>query len=113
MADQNIRVPNLPMGEIVNEDRTASPDELTFRQRLISSLQDNFGDEGLVAPTQTAADIVKIQNNKAINPITGQVSSTDFTCQYGTILYNSTANSIMIAINDGSGAPIFKTVTLT
>lgn len=108
MAD--IRIPNLPIGPIVNDKGVATDGESTFRRILITSLQKNFGNEGVVVPTQSAADILKIQNNTVYNPATG---NDEFTCQFGTILYNSTANSIMIAIDDGTGAPLFRTVTLT
>lgn len=110
IQNPNIRVPNLPVGKMVDENGAPTPEELTFRQRLVSSLQDNFGPEGLVAPTQTAANITVIQNNTTPNPSGGAAVPT---CQFGTILYNVTANSIMIAVDDGSGSPIFKTVTLT
>ena len=104
-----IRVPNLPVGKVVDEEGSATQEELTFRHALITGLQTYFGNEGLVAPTQAnttapADYITQIQNNKLPN---GQ-----YTCQYGTILYNSTANSVMIAVNNGSGQPVFKTVTL-
>lgn len=107
-----IRIPNLPTAKIVDENGFPTDDELTFRQALITLLQKNFGEEGLVAPTQSNAlmpvgvdYINQIQNN--------QLPDGQYTCQYGTILYNSTANSMMMAIDDGAGAPIFKTVTLT
>ncbi len=100
-----IRVPNLPLGQVVDEDGMATDDEMTFRQALVSGLQRLFGNEGVVVPTQSAANIITIQNNT--NP-QGQ-----FTCAFGTILYNSDANSIMIAVDNGAGAPLFKTVTLT
>lgn len=105
-----IRIPNLPMGQITDDKGFATETEQTWRQTLISSLQNNFGSEGCVVPTQSAANILMIQNNNYLNDATGQ---TVYTCQYGTMLYNSTANSIMIAVNNGSGQPVFKTVTLT
>ena len=108
MAD--IRIPNLPTGPIVNDKGNPTDGESTFRRILITSLQKNFGNEGVVVSAQSATDILKIQNNTVYNPATG---NNEFTCQFGTILYNSTANSIMIAIDDGTGAPLFKTVTLT
>lgn len=110
VQNPNIRVPNLPVGKMVGEDGNPTPEELTFRQRLVSSLQDNFGPEGLVAPTQDATNIAIIQNHTIPNPSGGAPIPT---CQFGTILYNVTANSIMIAVDDGAGNPIFKTVTLT
>jgi hypothetical protein len=100
-----MNIPNLPVGAMVLEDGNPTPTELLFRQQLVQELQTGAGNEGLVAPTQIAADITLIQNNTDVQG--------NFTCQFGTILYNSTANTIQIAINNGSGAPIFKTVTLT
>lgn len=104
-----IRIPNLPTDIIVDDKGQATDDEKTFRQTLITSLQKNFGDEGVVLPAQTAANILTIQNNNYIDQATGL---TVYSCQYGTMIYNSTANSIMIAVENG-GVPLFKTVTLT
>lgn len=104
-----MNIPNLPLDKMVDENGNPSAPELIFRQTLIQALQQNAGPEGLVAPTQVNSvaepNITTIQNNKD--------AQGNFTCQFGTIVYNSTANSIMIAINNGSNAPIFKTVTLT
>ncbi len=105
MAQPVIRVPNLNVGKMVDEQGMATIEEMSFRQTLLTSLQQNFGNEGLVAPTQTAANITIIQDY--------QLENKEYSCQYGTIIFNSTANSIMIAVNDGTGKPIFKTVTLT
>lgn len=99
------RIPNLPQNKMVDENGNPTPEELTFREALVTSLQNNLGSEGVVIPTQTAANITKIQNN--------QLPNGAYSCQFGTMIYNSDANSIMIAVNNGSGAPIFKTVTLT
>lgn len=106
-----VRVPNLQSNKITDKDGNATDDELTFRHTLITNLQKLFGNEGCVVPTQNATNITIIQNNTVTNPGTG-VSDT-YTCQFGTILYNSTANSIMIAVDNGAGVPVFKTVTLT
>lgn len=100
-----IRIPNLPIGKITDGEGNPTDDELTFRQGLVTNLQTLFGNEGVVVPTLTAAQITTIEG------FTDQQGN--YTCQYGTIVYNSTANSIMIAINDGAGAPQFLTVTLT
>jgi hypothetical protein len=107
MSNNNpvIRVPNLPIGQIVDENGNATDDELTFRHALITNLQNNFGNEGVVVPTQTAANINTIQNN--------QLANGQYSCAFGTIIYDSTNNLIRIAIDDGTGKPIFKTVTLT
>lgn len=111
MPDKPIdRVPNLPNGRITDENGYPSPEESLWRQTTFSFMQNNLGSEGLVAPTQTAADILVIQNNMNVNPATG--ASDIPSCQFGTILYNSTANTMMMAVDDGSGNPLFKTVTL-
>lgn len=105
-----IRIPNLPQGKIANEDGTITQEWLTFMQTFISNMQSLFDPEGVVLPTQAAADISIIEANTEVNPSGG---SPVFTTEYGTGLYNSTANSIMFAVDGGGGVPLFKTVTLT
>jgi hypothetical protein len=105
MTNTVIRIPNLPIGKMVDDEGNPTTGELTFRNALVSSLQNYVGNEGLVAPTQLASDITVIQNN--------QLSNNEYTCAFGTIIYDSTNNSIRIAVNNGSGAPVFLTVTLT
>jgi hypothetical protein len=99
-----IRIPNLPTGEIVREDGTATDDELTFRTTLITSLQQNFGNEGVVVPTQDSVNIGVIQNN--------QLPDGQYSCQPGTIIYNSTNDTLMVSILV-AGVPVFKTFTVT
>lgn len=101
---QVIRVPNLPMGQIVNEQGFPTDDELTFRQTLLTNLQRFIGNEGIVAPTQTNTNILSIQNNTNAN---GQ-----YTCAFGTLIYDATNNKLLAAIDDGTGKPIFKEVNL-
>ena len=100
-----MNVPNLPIGEFINEKRELSDVGRKFFEQLITELQNNFGQEGLVAPPQSSTDITKIQNH-----LDGDGNPT---CPLGNFLYNSTANSIQVTINNGSDTPIFKTVTLT
>ena len=101
-----MNIPNLPpLSPTVDENRMRTPTEQVFMDQLIKQLQQNAGPEGLVMPTQDATNITAIQNN--------QLPNGEYTCAYGTMLYNSTANSIMIAIDNGSGVPVFKTVTIT
>jgi len=95
---------------MVDDSGGTTGEEKTFRQALLTSLQKNFGDEGCVFPTQSSDNITLIQNNNYIDQATGLPV---YTCQFGTGLYNSTANSMMFAIDDGTGKPVFKTVTLT
>lgn len=105
-----IRVPNLPIGQIADENGNPTDDELTFRQILVSSLQDNFGSEGVVVPTQTNAaspnDFIKqIQDN--------QLPNGQYTCGFGRFLYDGTNNRILVSIDGGGGVPAFMEVTLT
>ena len=119
MANQNIsrdsvRIPNLPMGRIVDANGQPTDEEQTFRQALLTLLQSLFGTEGVVMPSQTATNITSIQNNTDTTPGTSP-ATTVYTCQFGTMIYDSTDNSIRIAIDSGgpTHAPVFKTVTLT
>lgn len=110
-----VRVPNLPSGALVDNQGNATDDELTFRQGLISSLQQNFGNEGLVAPSQPndAApndNITQIQNARIPDPITGLPNQ--YSCAPGTLIYNTTNDTLMVAILV-AGVPTFKTVTVT
>ena len=98
-------IPNLPVGKMVESDGNPTAVELQFRQNLVQALQGGASQEGLVMPTLTAT-----QN---ATDVSNQDSQGNNTCAYGTMVYNSTANSIMIAINNGSNQPVFKTVTLT
>ena len=108
-----IRVPNLPLGAIVDENGYPTAEEQTFRQALITLLQNLFGDTGMIMPAQTATNMTTIQDNT--QPAPGTTQGYVYTCQYGQMLYNSTDNSVQIAINSGdaTGSPVFKTVTLT
>jgi hypothetical protein len=117
---QQIRVPNLPLGPMVDDKGAPVPAEITFRQALITSLQQNFGNEGLVAPSQTNVNpvtpgdppnaITTIQNNTLI------INESDvpvYTCQGGTLLYDSTNNNLLVCILASDGTPTFKVVTVT
>jgi hypothetical protein len=111
---QQIRVPNLPLGKMVDANGSPTATEITFRQSLIRSLQQNFGNEGLVVPSQkntTAPNnaVEVIQNNTVINPATGL---PQYTLVPGTLLYDSTNNNLLVAILVGD-TPKFKVVTVT
>ena len=107
MADYSekapIRVPNLPFGQIVDDKGVPTDDELTFRQALIGNLQRLFGNEGVVLPSLTTAQITEIENNQSAN---------GFTCAYGTLVYDSTVNQVKVAINIGN-QPVFKVIPYT
>ncbi len=100
-----MNVPDLPIDAVVDKEGKFTDVGKSFFQQLTSQLQLYFGNEGLVAPTQSASNITIIQNNTNLQG--------NYTCNYGTIIFNATANSMQMAVNNGSNVPIFKTVTLT
>lgn len=104
MNDPTIRIPVLPTGKMVDDNGNPTDIELFFRQNLISSLQNNFGDEGLVAPTQPTTNITTIQNNVLPNG--------EFSTPGGVFIYDSTTNTIKVSILVG-GVPTFKTITVS
>ena len=118
-ATQTVRIPNLPVDQMVDANGYATPSELTFRQTLLSNLQTLFGNEGCVIPTQSPANATTIINNTIINPVT---NTAQYSCQLGTMLYirhptDYTQDKVVIAVRNSNDypvtAPIFKTVTLT
>lgn len=109
LAEQNIRIPNLPLGPYIDNNGMPYMEFLTFLQTLTSNLQNYFGDEGLVAPSQTAANVLIIQNDTNPNPSGG---APIYNCEFGTILYESDTRKMKVAINDGTGKPIFKEINL-
>jgi hypothetical protein len=107
-------IPQLPTSRIVEESGYPTSEEMQFRQNLLQALQQGASEEGLVAPTQSHANMLKIQNAKNTQ---GQYS-----CALGTLLYvitdpnDYTQDKVMIAVrNDNTypnTPPLFKTVTL-
>ena len=114
MSNQNIqrdvvKIPNLPSGKIVDESGRATDDELTFRQSLLTLLQQNIGPEGLVAPAQTATDIAAIVANTQDAP--GANPNFVYTCPPGNIVYNSTNDTLQVTVLV-LGVPTLRTFTL-
>ncbi|TAL08462.1 MAG: hypothetical protein EPO02_12795 [Nitrospirae bacterium] len=101
MSEQQIRIPNIPLGKMVNEDGTATLDMMTFMQTLVSNLQNYFGNEGIVAPSQDQTNITQIAANTKPNPSGGVPIQTLLP---GTILYNSTTNKIVGSVLVGTTA---------
>lgn len=90
---------------------TCAPGTTVYNSNVNTMMSSILNSDGtpifvsMVAPTYTSTQITALQN---ATDLLG-----NYTCQYGTTVYNSTANSMMMAINNGSNAPVFKTVTLT
>ena len=106
---QNVIVPNIPIGAIVDKDGRATEDFWSFLQILVSNLTSYLSEEGLVAPRQTSSNISIIQNATVPNPSGGAAT---YTCAPGTFLYNSTNDTMMVSVLSG-GIPSFKTITVT
>lgn len=105
MTTSPTNVPNVPvdpMYEIQNGKIILSAVGKTFFETFINYFMTNFSSEGLVPPSQSAANITSIQNNRLPNG--------NYTCQFGTLIYNSTTNSLMVALNNGSNVPVFHTI---
>lgn len=108
-----IRIPTLPIGEMVDKDGFPTGIEYGFRQALITSLQAYMGSEGLVMPVVSPTDLTTIVSAK-----NGQ---EQYTCQLGTLLYvqhptDYTMDYVAVAVrNDNTypvTPPIFETVML-
>jgi len=104
-----VRIPNLPTGPLVDKDGKATAEEMTFRQSLLTLLQNIAGDEGLVAPSQTTTSITAIVSNQQVVPGS---STVIYTCEPGTFLYNSTSDTVQVTVLV-AGVPTIKTVTVT
>lgn len=93
--------------KFTNEDGTLTEVAQSFFDLLSNVLIKNIGPEALVAPTQSATNINTIVNNVT----TGPTGLTTYTCQFGTIIYDSDTNTTLVCLNNGSGVPVFKTIT--
>jgi len=109
-----IRVPNLPLGPIVDKDGNPTQNEQLFRQALIDLLQLYLSPEGMVMPAQSPTNVTTIAAN--LDGITGQA-----TCLPGTVIYQQhpsdyTQDSLVVAFRNSNTtgvAPVIKTVTVT
>jgi hypothetical protein len=99
-----LNIPDLPVSPMTDKNGYATAPEIQFRQGLVQSLQSVTSSEGLVPPSANSATITIIQNGK--NP-QGQ-----FTCQAGTLIYNTDTNQLQVCILV-AGVPTFKTLTYT
>lgn len=112
-----IRIPNLPMGPLVDKDGMPTDEEQTFRQALITLLQTFMGDEGLVMPVQDPASVTQIQNNTEQTPAgTYGTPIVTATCALGTMLYSQATSylndQVVVAVRADNtyptSTPLFK-----
>jgi len=74
-----------------------------FMDILVQVLMLNVGPEGFVVPSLSLSNINIVQNNQDLQG--------NYTCQFGTMVYDTDNNQLKVALNNGSGIPIFKIVT--
>ena len=111
VTDPVVRIPNLPSGRMVDENGMPTEEELTFRQALLTLLQNLFGDEGLVPPAQPTTNITAIATNLTQNQ--GASDPTSYSMAPGTIIYNSSLRTLVVNIPTALGVPQIKTFTVT
>jgi len=117
----NIRIPNLPTGRIVDENGYPTVEEQTFRQTLLTLLQNNLGDTGTVVTSLSQSNINQIVNNTQTMSVPGNSPIVTYTCPFGTLFYNIDAPSmsnpggygLQVTVNNGSNIPVLKTVTIS
>lgn len=107
---QASRIPSMDFrgNKFVNEDGTLSETAQAFFDLLQTSLIKIIGNEGLVAPSQTTANINIIQNNLQTSPTNIETN----TCQFGTFVYDEDSNQVKVTVDKGDGTPLFKQVSL-
>lgn len=110
MTPQEVRIPNLPRGQLVDSDGNSTLDFSTFMQTLVTNLQRYFGNEGMVMPSQTAENIALIVANTI--PNSGQPDVPLYTCAPGTMIYDSD-NDLVKVTKNVAGVPTLFTVTVT
>lgn len=111
-----MNIPNLPVGQWVDEKGYPTDEVLTFLQNLISELKLKAGQEGLVVPSQTTANKALIQANMSGGPVSAQ------TLEVGTLLYElfnaadpptATQNKVYVAVLNnppGDMSVVFKQI---
>lgn len=99
-----MKIPNVNDGKIVDENGYPTSSESLFRQQLIRELKRNVGTQGFVFSPRTAAEIASQEAN--------QDENGNYTCRFGTAVWDTTNNRAMIAVDSGGGVPQFKEIQL-
>lgn len=109
-----MNIPNYVDMRVIGEDGHFTPEWKIIMEQLLITLNQNAGPEGLVAPSQPDTllnpNVTTIQDNKIPSSMAPSSPTFVYTCKFGTILYNSTANTLMVALDSGGGIPKFYTV---
>ncbi len=103
-----MNIPTLTFGQITDKEGMPTNSEFTFRQNLMTELQKGVGKFYYALPQVTAAEITMLEAATT----TSSVGTVVYTTPFGAAVYNITANTIMFAVDDGTGVPLFKTATL-
>lgn len=104
-----MNIPNYVDMKVIGEDGHFTPEWKIIMQQLLTTLNRNAGPEGLVAPTQTDANITLIQNNQIQSSIAPDMPTFIYTCQFGTLIYDSDTNELKLCLSN-AGVPQFYTV---
>lgn len=74
-----------------------------FMDLLVQLLMLNVGPEGFAVTQLSSANINIVEGN--------QDSRGNYTCQYGTLVYDTDNNQLKVALNNGMNVPVFKVIT--
>jgi hypothetical protein len=85
-----MKIANLPEDKLVDENRNLTPQWKLFLSELITQLQNNLSNEGIILPPQTTTDIALLTSSKSI----------------GALIYDSTLDVAKVNLNG-----TFKTIT--
>lgn len=83
-----MKIPSFINMKIVDEKGYLTDPWAQVFMLLLQQLQVNFSDEGVVIPSQTTANVTRIQNSS--------------TCQVGTLLFNSTTGKLQVKLADNT-----------
>lgn len=99
IKDPTLRIPNLPIGPIVDKNLNPTQNEGLFRQSLVDLLQTYLGPEGVVSPEQSPTNVQTILN--------GVNEAGQYTMLPGTIIYQKddsdyTKDKLIIAFRNSN-----------
>ena len=95
-----MEIPLLPVGNFTRTEQL-SHEAQTMMQALLTALSLGIGMSGFQITKLTNAQMIQIQDAEDEN--------NQKTCEYGTMVFDTTNNKLMVAKESG-GIPIFKEV---
>ena len=89
------KIPNFEDTTIVDKNGMLTPIWKNIMSELVSFLQQNHSQEGLISPQQSTSTITSLATTKSI----------------GAMIYDSTTNQFKVCTKTGTTTAKFKTVT--